>query len=199
MTKRNRPGKKRRDKPVSLRCFVGISFESVTLLQGLLDELKQLAEAPVASLRIAPAENLHITLKYLGPVPDTQLSAIDSSIKQIAGRHKSLALACQGIGFFKNSIWVGIADSEPLTALASDLDLAFAAQGFIQEVKTYIPHVTVARFGQDTKLKLTELTEKYRTTDWGSLDVDSIQLYRSETLPEGARYSILENYSLTRD
>ncbi|CAN0494718.1 unnamed protein product, partial [Discosporangium mesarthrocarpum] len=101
-----------------------------------------------------------------------------------------------GIGVFKNSLWVGIANNEQLTALAGELNAAGRLLGVADEAKGFVPHVTVARFGKDVRPKLSGLLEKFATTQWGSFSARKCYLYQSETLQEGARYSILKGYPL---
>ncbi|MDP6414878.1 MAG: RNA 2',3'-cyclic phosphodiesterase, partial [Gammaproteobacteria bacterium] len=183
-------------KPKRVRVFVGLKFDLNDQIKPLMADLADCALDTGSKLRLAPPENMHITLKFLGSVLESNLGPIDTLLSQVAGRHQCMELQVKGIGFFKNSIWIGVAQSPELTALALDLGQGFSALGFQPEQKGFVPHVTVARFGRDAKIKLSSLTQKYADQDWGSLLSQDIQLYRSDTLPEGARYSVLNNYKL---
>ncbi len=187
---------KRKSKPSKLRCFVGIRFTLHAQITALLSDLATCAEDETSKLRIAPPENLHITLKFLGSVPEAQLPTVQSLLKQLVIKHRPFDLSCAGIGFFKNSIWIGVESNKYLNSIASDADQAFSELGFGAEPKPYVPHITIARFGKNAKIKLSALQEKYKVKSWGTIKADKIQLYKSDTLPEGARYTILENYTL---
>ena len=190
---------KKANKEPKLRSFVGIKFTLVEQIRPVLNELEDLALHPQSKLRVAPPDNLHITLKFLGPIPETQLGAVTSIVSQVVSQHKSMQLRSKGIGFFKSSIWLGIDNDDALAALALELDQAFALFGVSPELKAFIPHVTIARFNSDAKIKLSKLIDKYRETDWGTVEAKEVSLYRSDTLPEGARYTILESYPLIID
>ncbi len=183
-------------KPKRVRVFVGLEFNLHDEIKPLMVDLADYAAVTSSKLRLAPPENLHITLKFLGSVLESNLGPLDTLLGQVAGRHQYMELQVKGIGFFKNSIWIGMAERPELTALALDLDQAFSALGFQPEQKGFVPHVTVARFGREAKIKLSSLTQKYADRNWGSLLSQDIQLYRSDTLPEGPGYSVLNNHKL---
>lgn len=190
---RRRPAKKKKSK--AKRLFLGLSFPLHDKLTPLHEELNQLA-TDEPSLRVSPAHNLHVTLKFLGTVNQEKIAEIHALCASICTRYDTLELTSAGIGVFKNSLWVGIANNEQLTALAGELNAAGRLLGVADEAKGFVPHVTVARFGKDVRPKLSGLLEKFATTQWGSFSARKCYLYQSETLQEGARYSILKGYPL---
>ena len=200
-----KPGKLKPGKPKDpprLRSFIGIRFSLSDRIKLLSDELQLLAGDSKNKLRISPPENRHITLKFLGSIPQAQLAEVSALTAQVAAKHPAMQLSCRGIGFFRHSIWVGIDKNDALTALATALDQAFPLPGISPEQaeqKIYVPHITVARFAPDARIKLSSLTEKFKAMEWGAMDVRKIHFYRSETLPEGARYTILDSYPLTSE
>jgi len=191
---RRRVPKKRKSKP--LRLFIGLGFPLYEKLAPLHEDLGKLAAAE-PSLRIAPARNLHITLKFLGTLKPEQVPEIHALCAPVCARFAAMEIGSQGIGVFKNSLWVGINNMEPLTALARELDEAARMLGVAPESKPYHPHATVARFGKAARTQLSGLLEKYQATEWGAFSALKCYLYQSETLPEGARYSIIQGYPLS--
>ncbi|GAB5498414.1 MAG: RNA 2',3'-cyclic phosphodiesterase [Pseudohongiellaceae bacterium] len=190
---RRRPAKNKKTKP--LRLFLGLSFPLHEQLAPLHEALHTVA-VDEPSLRISPAQNLHVTLKFLGTVKREQVAEIHALCAPICARYQPLELTSQGIGLFKNSLWVGVADDDQLAALADDLNEAARLLGVADDVKGFVPHVTVARFGKEARPKLTSLLEKFATTEWGKFGAQKCYLYQSETLQEGARYFILKGYPL---
>tara|TARA_B100000929_G_scaffold146589_1_gene116138 strand:- start:159 stop:740 length:582 start_codon:yes stop_codon:yes gene_type:complete len=178
------------------RLFVGIKFTLYEEIQpAIIDVARTLTDKKV-KFRMSPPQNLHLTLKFLGSVLESDLRKIDSIVSHTATRHHAMELHCAGIGFFKNSIWVGIKDNSLLTALTLELDQAFVPLGIYTERKARVPHVTVARFGTGAKIVLAPFREKYFSRDWGLIPVREMILYKSETLEEGAKYSIINSYKL---
>jgi 2'-5' RNA ligase len=193
---RRRPARKKKTKP--LRLFLGLGFPLYEHLSALRDDLEVLASAE-SSLRIAPAQNLHITLKFLGAVEPGRIKEIHALCASVCSRFDAMELTSQGLGVFKNSLWVGIAEQQALQMLASELNAAGRLLGVSDESRTFLPHVTVARFGKKADLPLSSLLEKYEATEWGRFTAQKCYLYQSETFQEGARYSVLQGYSLGTD
>lgn len=187
-------------KPPKLRCFIGIRFTLQDEIRSLTEDLSQIDDE-AARIRIVHAKNLHITLKFLGSVLESQLDEIETRLKQLASRHEALTLHCEGIGFFKNSLWLGISPNDGLCTLAADLNQAFPSQAAANNdraanEKPYVPHVTVARFSREAKPRLLIVERNYADTHWGEFRAKQFHLYRSLTLEDGARYSIIDSYSL---
>lgn len=178
------------------RVFVGLKISLYEEIQPAIVDLRQAFANTQGGLRPATRENLHLTLKFLGSVDESDLPKIDSIISEAASRHPRMHLNFAGIGLFKNSIWVGVKENLFLRTLALDLNHVFVSVGVFPDRKLYVPHVTVARFDRNAKFTLTPLMEKYVGHEWGFLEVSEILLYKSETLSKGARYSILNSYKL---
>ena len=195
-SKKRKPLRYRPQKSPRLRCFFGIRFTLADEIAAMREELSALRGDSAEAIRLAPDQNLHITLKFLGSVEESNLPILESILKEVALRHGPMALHASGAGVFKNSCWVGIDEDAGLTKLAQDLDTACMAVGALNEDKAYLPHVTVARFGKDVKPKLSALLEKFAEHKWGTIKVDQICLYRSDTLAEGARYTVISEAKL---
>ena len=187
-------------KPLKLRCFIGVKFSLQGEIRPLTEALSQIDDE-AARIRIVHAKNLHITLKFLGSVLASQLDEIEARLKQLASRHEPLALHCRGIGLFKNSLWLGISPNDRLCTIAADLNQAFSTQvpgsnDRTANTKPYVPHVTVARFSREAKPQLLIVKRQYEDTHWGDFQVKQFHMYRSQTVEGGARYSIIDSYSL---
>jgi 2'-5' RNA ligase len=93
------------------RLFMGIKFTLYEEIQpAIIDVARTLTDKKV-KFRMSPPQNLHLTLKFLGSVLESDLRKIDSIVSHAATRHRAMQLHCAGIGFFKNSIWIGIKDN----------------------------------------------------------------------------------------
>ena len=179
-----------------LRCFAGINFTLHKQISALMDELEELAENPGNKLRIAPPENLHITLKFLGSVDRLRLTVIRAVLEGLKSEHHPFELQCKGIGLFNDSMWIGIVPDKHLHTLVTDMSRAFSAQGFGEEQHSFVPHVTIARFSPGSKSKFKDLLHKHFDKEWGTMQVTEYQLFESETLAAGPRYSVIDNYDL---
>jgi len=178
------------------RLFIGIACPPSQAVKQVLTELQTIAENPSAGLRPVVEENLHITLKFLGMIPKSEIAMICQLMQHTVTRQSPFTLHIHGFGCFRQALWLGVRDSEELTELAGNLDLALAVIGAGKEKKPFMPHLTVARMRPNAQLKLSNLQEQYGHRDLGTLSVDTVHLFESETLPEGARYSRLFSATL---
>ena len=176
-----------------LRCFVGIPCQLPDAAQPLLEGLKRLAPR---GIRVVPAANLHITLKFIGAVDQDQVGFLDSILRNRSSKQAVLNLRCHGIEFLNNSVCLGIENTDALEQLVSRLNEGFAFLGYAVEEKKFIPHITLARFDKSARGLLKDVTAEYSDKHWSGFTFDRYQLYRSETLPEGARYTVLGDYPL---
>jgi recombination protein RecA len=109
-----------------VRAFVAIELPEhiIAVLGRFQEELKALG----LSLRWTRPENIHLTLKFLGDMPESGLSGICDAVGETARAHGPITLAAKGIGVFPNIrrpnvLWTGIAgQTEILTVLQRDLD-----------------------------------------------------------------------------
>ena len=148
------------------------------------------------SLRVVAPANLHITLRFLGMVPSTDIVLIQQVMERVISNSRCFELSLQGVGNFRDSLWLGINDSEPLAELVMGLSQALSVIGFPVESRAYLPHLTIARIARNGKFEINAVQQKYSEQQWGSLSVNQIHLYESKTLPGGAEYSILHSSTL---
>lgn len=64
------------------------------------------------------------------------------------------------------------------------------AAGFAPETRSFRPHLTLARF--KTPARLPELP----AVDLGAARLERLHLMRSDLRPEGARYTVVDGWSL---
>jgi 2'-5' RNA ligase len=179
------------------RLFIGIAYPPGKVVRQALADLQDTAKDPGSGLHPVPEQNLHVTLKFLGMVPELEIPMICQVLQQVARHHSPIALKLQGFGCFKQALWLGIADNEDLQRLATELDQALAVIGVERERKPFVPHLTLARLRNGARLNISELQANYGDREWDNIQIESIALFESETLPEGARYTRIFSASLS--
>lgn len=100
--------------------------------------------------RWSPAENMHITLRFVGEVAETTIGDIVDALADV--RCASFAVTVSGVGRFATgnrtrALWFGVEKSAEIAALHAGIDRALIRAGLAPEGRKYTPHVTVARFG----------------------------------------------------
>lgn len=120
----------------------------------------------------------------MNSVDADQVGLLNSILRNQSAKQARLHLKCSGIGFFDNSLYMGIEKNGTLRQFTDNLNEAFTFLGFPIENMNFLPPITLARSQTKARPELTKLLETYRNTECGGLTVDSFHLFRSETVPE---------------
>ncbi len=174
---------------MKLRLFVAIELnEAVRALAARAVEA--LAESGVVG-RFELPEKLHVTVAFLGGLPESQLQDVVQALRDAAAACHRFLLEFDALGAFPNErrprvLWVGTKRSSgEFTACARRVREAYANLGFTFEHDAQ-PHVTICRPKFVPSRTLPTLSGS------ASLPVESLTLLRS--LPAGptTRYEALE-------
>ena len=143
-------------------------------------------------VKVLPQDNFHITLKFLGEVPDARVEEVERTLSAIEFAPFHLSLS--GAGAYPNvnfprAIWIG-GKSPEAEALAAKVDAALLPLGFSADDKEFSVHLTVAR--AKTVGDIEEFVK--RTGDVCAWEVKGFTLMKSALLPQGAAYEVLMEY-----
>ena len=183
--------------PQKLRLFLAMDVPRPHL-EAIADAVVPLREL-LPDARWTPVENQHITLKFLGWVPDDRLEAVAGVCESVSSRHSSAELALSELGAFPTPrrvrvLWVGVEDAAgALRSLAGDLDEALEPLGFEREARDFTAHLTLAR--SRTPRKVPDGLPALGIGPLG-FDVGELVLYRSHLSPRGPRYEALRTFPL---
>ncbi|MGD9100803.1 MAG: RNA 2',3'-cyclic phosphodiesterase [Anaerolineae bacterium] len=184
-----------------IRSFVAIDLPDST--KSVLDETAQRLrrQAPQRSVRWSRVTGIHLTLKFLGDVAESDLPRVEDVLAQIGQRHAPFALTVGGVGCFPNLkrprvVWVGVQEeSGALAALQRDVVKGLVPLGFEPEKRAFHPHLTLGRAKRGVRpADLRRLGEVIAAAEVGELDniqVASFRLMRSDLRPSGAVYTSL--------
>ena len=102
----------------------------------------------IEGARWVPAENLHVTLRFIGEV---QESAGEDLVAALDGvRSGPVRVSLGGAGHFGTrdkalSLWIGVEKTAEIVALHEKIDRALVRAGLPPDGRKYAPHVTLAR------------------------------------------------------
>lgn len=195
----------------SLRTFIAIRLsEEVRNSAGaLINELKS-SGVPVKWVH---PENLHLTLKFLGPTEGFRIEQIRQALSSAAEGHTPFDLAFSGAGFFGSSrhprvIWIALSDTpgyQALLNIQSDVERTVTPLGFESEDRPYKPHLTIGRVRQERQQgkrsfegldALVRSLQGNQERAFGASRITAIDLMKSELTPSGARYERLMSIPL---
>lgn len=187
-----------------IRTFVAVELEddsrsAIAQLQASLKrELGQ--HGRDVRLQWVRPESMHLTLKFLGDVDETQILNILEAL-QIAGQDQpAFSLDVQGVGVFPDLraprvLWLGLSRStDRLVSLASRVDTVLHPLGFEREVRPFTPHLTLARIKEGSREVGKALTETGITRQShriGTVPVKAIALMKSQLGSTGSVYTRL--------
>jgi 2'-5' RNA ligase len=138
--------------------------------------------------RPVPAENVHLTLAFVGAWPHARLPELLDAGGRLGGVPIELLLDTLG-GFRRTGVaWIGAATTSPLAALAASLAAALASAGVELEDRPLAPHVTLAR-----KCRGPYPDERVAPLAWTA---DAVTLLESHTRAESARYRAIARWPL---
>lgn len=168
-------------------------------LSALIRELRPFAPAA----RWVRAENLHVTLKFIGEAPPEKLRAIQEALKAVPPGGP-IALDFRGLGFFPDerrprTFWVGLAAKGQLERLAGEIEARLEPLGIPREQRPYSPHLTLARLPQSGNNDNIRAVARERSAlSFGELVAADFCLFQSELKPSGAQHTLLAAYPLAR-
>ena len=187
-----------------MRLFVGLEIPAAVRdnLAALIKEFRELSsQVADKGPRWVRPENLHVTLKFIGEVAEAKLDGIGAALSTVQTDAR-LELRFHGLGFFPNEnrptvLWTGLDASPNLQTLAGDIDCALATQGIAKEKRTFVPHLTLARFdppGLHEKLRVA--IQKNGARDFGPFQAREFHLIESRLKPSGAEYTTLHSFRI---
>jgi len=149
------------------------------------------------------SERFHVTLKFLGEVPESMLPQVYEALSKSVAGSKPFNVSIEGAGAFPDInrprvIWAGIGSGkQELAAIASKLDENFEPLGFAVEKRPFSPHLTLGRVRSLKNVSaLSKIIAPLERTQIGSFSAASVDLMQSILRPEGPQYLCLRSNSI---
>jgi len=185
-----------------VRLFVAL--EVPAHVRENLSKLVKSLRATDARPRWVRTENLHLTLKFIGEIPEAKLGAIREALAEIKS-DSAAELRFRGLGFFPNEkrprvFWAGIEATPNLKVLAAEIESRLEKAGVAREKREFSPHLTLARFepaGLPEKLRFA--IAAHATEEFGSLRTHQFHLIQSKLKPAGAEYTALQSFAFAAE
>jgi 2'-5' RNA ligase len=168
-----------------LRLFLALRLPDDTLESLVAWQARQLSGG-----RLAPRDNLHLTLAFLGSRPEGELQPILDLLGWAARDAEPAALEVTGYRETRSVGMLTLLDvSGAAAALAERLHGELEELGvYRRETRPWLPHVTVLRFRQRPRLRP-------ETPELGWVSSDAAA-FLSRLHPSGALYEVLKSFRL---
>ncbi|WP_433743823.1 RNA 2',3'-cyclic phosphodiesterase [Falsibacillus pallidus] len=147
-------------------------------------------------------EDYHLTLAFLGEVPDRELLKVKENVSKAIAGFQHLPTSASDLGVFGNPdaprvFWAGINVPEKLYKLQDAVKEAVESTGLQVDKKPFNPHITLARkweghemFSSDELRKASEAK-----LDKPSFSISEINLYQTH-LDRIPKYEAIETWFL---
>lgn len=177
--------------------FIGIPVHGV--LKEMFSAWQEDLKAVFPFKRWTLKDDLHITLRFLGPVKENNILKLSKVLKQVEDMESfSLNVGC--VGTFGNPkrprvLFAGVEKTPPLVALYENVETCLGNYGFSKESRAYHPHITLAKKWNhaDDNSRGNRKLEYYQQT--AVLKVDSVALF--QVFPkQKPKYKAIYNYTL---
>ena len=184
-----------------MRLFVALELSDA--VRGAIRDLITRLQHARADVRWVRAEGMHLTLKFIGEVAEEKLSPVKQALAGVASA-KPVEMNFRGLGYFPHErrprvLWVGIEASENLAELAAQMQAALEPLGIARENRTFVPHLTLARFKSTKRLDhLQEEIAALLSSEFGHVETSEFFLFQSKLSPKGAEYTKLERFAFVR-
>ncbi|NMA68475.1 MAG: RNA 2',3'-cyclic phosphodiesterase, partial [Desulfitobacterium sp.] len=128
-----------------MRLFIAINFPEEIL--DKIENIKECIAQYAQEGRFVSRENLHLTLEFLGEIPEEKVPKIIEVMELIHTPPFTLSLT--GTGTFKRKdgeiFWLGIVKNQTLLDLQRELHQYLVERDFELEDRQYRPHITLGR------------------------------------------------------
>ena len=182
-----------------MRCFIAIDLPA-KILSRLTQKTSEFKKNLPAVVRWVKAENIHLTLKFLGEITPQEVKSIELQLEAIGSRHAAFDLTFSGNGVFPNwnrprILWVGLIPSDALLSLVNEIETELRSIGIAPENRPFSPHITIGRFKDFAKpgeINIIQQNFHEEVILDETMTITEIYLYQSMLHPSGPEYTRLQ-------
>lgn len=174
------------------------TFIAVDLPESFVDTIAEIQqEFAGVNLKLVDPKQVHITLKFLGDVPEKSIPDTCDALSGI--ECEPFAATVHGVGAFPKPsyarvVYVGASPEDAFNRLHAEVERALKPLGFKREKRAFTPHATIARvknISKDQRMKLVGIIERQSAIEVGTMTVDAIKLKKSTLALKGAIHETL--------
>ena len=173
-----------------MRLFIAADFNELNdYFAGLQKQLPQNA-------KLNSVKSFHLTLKFLGEVPQNDVGGITDSLIKI--KFEKFSVSLDSIGIFPTEdnarvVWVGLKPQEKIIELQKQVD--YSLEKFFRKETDFKAHITLARvkFPVDRKSFADEI--KKIKIESRKIEIKDFRLMKSSLTPQGPVYGEIERFN----
>lgn len=173
-------------------------FLAVDLPEDARDSLAGIASG-IPGADWVESESYHLTLRFLGDVPDDSFHALREGLGGLIAR--SFYFSIRGVGVFPlrgdpEILWAGVPRTEELLRLRHKVESILGRYGVGPDPRKYFPHVTLARIKQTRLEWVGPYVASHSLFCLPEIPAQGFSLFSSKLTPEGAIHTLEAAYPL---
>lgn len=174
-------------------------FVAIVLPEAVKDRLVWLTGG-VPGAKWIDRENMHLTLRFIGEVPEDRVADIHHGLSRI--RQEPFDVALAGVGYFKQGrkptvVWAGLDRNEALVQLHDKIEQALQREGLPSDGRRFSPHVTLARLQRASEARVAGFVAQHNLFRAPPFRAESFTLFSSFLSSSRALYTVEAEYPLT--
>lgn len=190
----------------NIRTFIAVEV-SPDVRARAADLIRKLQPSGAKVSWVKP-ENMHLTLKFLGDIPDNETPDVCRVVTEAVRQVPPFEFGCSGAGAFPNlhrprTIWLGVHEGlEHLVTLKRSIDAALRKElRFPKDLLDYRPHLTIGRVreGGPALDAVRQVLEEHRDFDGSLTYVEEVVVFASFLEREGPTYDAMAHAPLAED
>jgi len=180
-----------------------IAFEIDPSNQKQLVSLKDRLDWGKASIKWVQADQIHLTLKFLGDISQQQVESVKELLPELLKNYKSIDTVISHLGAFPHAkqpkvLWAGLTgDNATITSIVHQLEDRLATLGFSKEQKNFSSHITIGRVRSANRSdRFEETLGSFRFAPPLRQTLQTITFYESRLTTHGPIYTPIVNVVL---
>jgi RNA 2',3'-cyclic 3'-phosphodiesterase len=189
-----------------LRAFIAVEIP-LEIQRNIHRETAVFRKGIDSLVRWVPAENMHLTVKFLGDVSPSNVEFLIQMLRNEAENVHCFSIHLAGLGAYPSLkrprvLYIGMQAPAGLDALQRGIEASSRRLGYESEERPFSPHLTLGRVKQNVtaseQQKIRHAIEGTQVDVLGTASVDSVHLYKSELQPGGSVYTRLYSAPLKK-
>ncbi|MDD2732434.1 MAG: RNA 2',3'-cyclic phosphodiesterase [Desulfuromonadaceae bacterium] len=153
----------------------------------------------IPGARWVPAEQIHLTLAFLGEVEEDDAELLGRELARI--KLPEFTLCFRGAGCFPDRhrphvLWIGLEPEPLLDKLAVTVRATALACGIRREERAFSPHITLARLKEHVPGEIDAFLDQNSRVKLPPFSVREFTLFQSRLTPQGVVHTALMNFQL---
>ena len=187
-----------------IRTFLAIELRNESTINNLIDFCNRLKQNQ-SQIKLVEPENLHLTIKFLGNIPEQQAPKIYSILMDEINKkyfpEKNYDYILKGVGQFRkfSVIWIKVMGNIQIIQDAKNKleELLYTRLEIKKDNRPkFQPHLTIGRLRKEkinykNLNSLKNLIEANKNKEFGPFTITGIKLKKSQLTPKGPIYTDL--------